>query len=159
MSFTIREANSNDYIGVNALVKEVHELHVKNRPDVYVKVDTPLLIQQFNELMEDVNIKLFVVQDNENSNLAAYAIVKIINTQSLHIVVPQRFAYIDDFCVKSNYKGKGLGKLLFQHLSNYAKEAGASSLQLAVWEFNKDAIEFYEKMGMSTRNRRMELSL
>lgn len=30
---------------------------------------------------------------------------------------------------------------------------GASSLQLVVWEFNKDAIDFYKKIGMSTRNR------
>ena len=36
---------------------------------------------------------------------------------------------------------------------------GASSLQLSVWEFNQDAINFYEAVGMSMRNRKMELNL
>jgi diamine N-acetyltransferase len=32
-------------------------------------------------------------------------------------------------------------------------------MQLTVWEFNKNAIKFYESLGMSTMNRRMELKL
>ena len=39
MNLEIREAIANDYIDINNLVVEVHNLHVKNRPDVYSEVD------------------------------------------------------------------------------------------------------------------------
>ena len=69
-------------------------------------------------------------------------------------------AYIDDFCVNSNYKKNGIGRLLlFQYIVDYVRAEGASSLQLVVWEFNKGAICFYEKIEMSTRNKKMELNL
>lgn len=36
MNLKIREGNTNDYIAISNLVKEVHDLHVLNRPDVYL---------------------------------------------------------------------------------------------------------------------------
>lgn len=94
-----------------------------------------------------------------NRELVGYIIVKIMNTQSIPILIPRKFAFIDDFCTKSNYKKNGIGSLLFQYTVDYAKAEGSTSLQLGVWEFNEDVINFYEKMGMSTRNRRMELNI
>ena len=79
------------------------------------------------------------------------------NTQN-PIYIPRTFVYVDDFCVKSNFKRNGIGKLLFSHIVDYAKAESATSLQLNVWEFNQDAIKFYEQLGMSTRNRRMEIN-
>jgi ribosomal protein S18 acetylase RimI-like enzyme len=112
MDLKVREAVERDYTEINNLVVEVHNLHVENRSDVYINVDTPLRREHF-----------------------------------------------DDFCVKSSHQKKGIGRVLFQHIVEYSKTEGASSLQLVVWEFNKDAIKFYETLGMSTRNRRMELNL
>lgn len=159
MKLLIREAVDNDYLSINNLVNEVHNLHVKNRPDVYVNIDNPLLKERFTELLNSDNIKLFVVEDDKNKELVAYSILKFMNTQSISILIEKKFAFIDDFCVKSNYKKKGIGKLLFEYIVDYAKSSNASSLELVVWEFNKDAIKFYETMGMHTRNRRMELIL
>ena len=81
------------------------------------------------------------------------------HTSGVQTLIPRSFAYVDDFCVKSSYKRKGIGRLLFEYVSKYAIKECASLLQLVVWEFNEDAIGFYEKMGMSTANRRMEVSL
>ena len=159
MNLTIREATINDYIGISKLVAEVHSLHVKNRPDVYIDIDTPLQSEQFEEVLNKENMKVFVVENTDNKELAAYSIMKIMQTQSISIIIQMRVAFIDDFCVKTDYKKKGIGRLLFRHVVDYAKSEGASSLQLIVWEFNKDAIKFYEAMGMGIRNRRMELTL
>lgn len=49
--------------------------------------------------------------------------------------------------------------MLFTHIVDYAKSNEASSIQLNVWDFNENAIKFYESLGMSTRNRRMELNI
>ncbi len=79
--------------------------------------------------------------------------------RSIQILRPMTFAYIDDFCVKASKQKNGIGRLLFDYVVSYAKSEGALSLQLIVWEFNKDAIKFYESLGMTVRNRRMELNL
>jgi len=159
MNLKIREANMKDYIELNALVAEVHKLHVKNRPDVYVDVDIPLGEDYLQKLLNASDTKLFVVENMSNKELLAYSIVRIMANRNIQILIPMTFAYIEDFCVKASEKKKGIGKLLFEYVKDYAKSQGALSLQLTVWEFNNNAIKFYEAMGMSTRNRRMELNL
>jgi len=79
--------------------------------------------------------------------------------RSIQILRTMTLAYIDDFCVKASKQKNGIGRLLFDYVVSYAKSEGALSLQLIVWEFNKDAIKFYESLGMTVRNRRMELNL
>lgn len=159
MNLKIREANMKDYTELNALVSEVHKLHVKNRPDVYVDVDTPLGKEYLQEILNSSDTKVFVVENMNNKELLAYSIVRIMANRNIQILIPMALAYIEDFCVKVSQKKKGIGKLLFEYVKDYAKSQGALSLQLIVWEFNKNAIKFYEAMGMSTRNRRMELNL
>jgi hypothetical protein len=41
----------------------------------------------------------------------------------------------------------------------WAKGNGAAVLTLQVWEFNADAIAFYERRGMTTMHRQMVLPL
>lgn len=159
MNLKIREAIENDYIDISNLVREVHKLHVKNRPDIYLEVDNPLMRDRFEDLLNNNNTKLFVVEDIYDNELIAYSIVQIMYQRNIQLLVPSKFVYIDDFCVKSNHQKTGIGKLLFNHILDYAKSEGASSIQLTVSEFNKNAIKFYETLGMSIRNRKMELNL
>jgi len=159
MNLKIREAIENDYMDISNLVGEVHKLHVKNRPDIYLEVDKPLLKDRFEDLLNSNNTKLFVVEDIYNNELIAYSIIQIMHQRNIQLLVPSKFVYVDDFCVKSNHQKTGIGKLLFNHIVDYAKSEGASSIQLTVSEFNKNAIKFYETLGMSTRNRKMELNL
>lgn len=159
MNLKVREGIVNDYDDIRNLVVEVHNLHVKSRPDVYLDVDNPFTKEQFQDLLNSNNIKLFVVENENNKDLLAYCIIKIMSTPLLPMLIQSKFAYIDDFCVKNSYKRNGIGKLLFKYIVDYAKLEGTSSLQLSVWEFNQDAVKFYEALGMSTRNRRMELNL
>lgn len=159
MNLKVREAISSDYNDISKLNAQVHNLHVENRPDVFMDINNPLIKEHFNNLLNMNNVKLFVVENTENKRSIAYSIVKVIDTQSISILIQKRLAYIDDFCVDSNYKKNGIGRLLFQHIVDYVTAEGALSLQLVVWEFNKGAMHFYKKMGMSVRNRKMELNL
>ena len=159
MNLKIREAIENDYIDISNLAREVHKLHVKNRPDIYLEIDNPFLKDRFEELLNSNNTKLFVVEDIYNDELIAYSIIQIMHQKNIQLLVPAKFVFIDDFCVESNHQKTGIGKMLFNHIVDYAKSEGASSIQLTVSEFNKNAIKFYKTLGMSTRNRKMELNL
>lgn len=159
MNLKIREAIENDYINISNLAKEVHNLHVRNRPDIYLDIDNPLIKERFEDLTNNDNTKLFVVEDTNSNEFIAYSIVQIMMPKNILLLVQSKFAHIDDFCVKSENQKTGIGKMLFKYIIDYAKSEGASSLQLMVSEFNINAIKFYEALGMSTRSRRMELKL
>nr|WP_284698154.1 GNAT family N-acetyltransferase [Thermoanaerobacterium thermosaccharolyticum] len=73
--------------------------------------------------------------------------------------IERKFVYIDDLCVSSTHRRKGVGRKLFRHIVDYVKKSGYDTLELTVWEFNSDAIKFYESLGMTTKNRRMELKI
>jgi ribosomal protein S18 acetylase RimI-like enzyme len=66
---------------------------------------------------------------------------------------------IDDICIDQRCKKRGIGKLFFEEAKRLAKEINAKFIELMVWEFNQDAIRFYEKMGMETRMKRMEYKI
>ena len=54
-------------------------------------------------------------------------------------------AWLDNLWVAPVFIGKGIGKMLFQHASQMAREHGYKILQL---EADPNASGFYEKMGM-----------
>jgi diamine N-acetyltransferase len=66
---------------------------------------------------------------------------------------------MDDFGIDIKYRGKVLGKIFFGKILEFAKDIEADSLELGVWEFNKNAIKFYESMNLKTKMRRMAIDL
>jgi GNAT superfamily N-acetyltransferase len=54
--------------------------------------------------------------------------------------------YLEDLYVRPEFRGKGIGKALLVHLINLAKERNCGRVEWAVLDWNKPAIEFYEKL-------------
>ena len=44
-------------------------------------------------------------------------------------------------------------------MQNFHGICNKKNIELMVWDFNKDAINFYKKMGMKTRIKRMEYKM
>lgn len=53
--------------------------------------------------------------------------------------------YLEDILVTESWRGKGLGKLLFDRLIEEAKEKKFSGIVWQVLEWNEPAINFYKK--------------
>jgi GNAT superfamily N-acetyltransferase len=58
-----------------------------------------------------------------------------------------RCMYLEDFIVKENMRGKGIGKALFDHVVKISLAFGAKRLEWQVLEWNEPAIRFYESVG------------
>ena len=67
--------------------------------------------------------------------------------------------YIDDLCVDAAMRGKGYGKVLYDHAVTYARDNGYYNLTLNVWACNPSAMGFYEKCGLAVQKVGMELVL
>jgi GNAT superfamily N-acetyltransferase len=53
--------------------------------------------------------------------------------------------YLEDLIVTEQYRGKGIGKLLFDRLILETKERGYSGMVWQVLDWNEPAINFYKK--------------
>lgn len=158
MEAIIRKANIDDYIGINDLVKEVHSIHSKNRPKDYKEFDVPLKEEDFVNMINDDKVVIMVLE-NEMNELVGYSILKKIVINNHNIMCDKKKLHIDDLCISKKCRRKGLGRLLFNKIKEYAKEEGFDSIELNVWNFNQSAIKFYESLGMNIKMIRYETDL
>jgi GNAT superfamily N-acetyltransferase len=55
--------------------------------------------------------------------------------------------YVEDVFVKPAFRGQGLGKALMRFIAKIAVEQDCDRLDWAVLNWNKSALDFYEKLG------------
>lgn len=53
--------------------------------------------------------------------------------------------YLEDLIVTESFRGKGIGKILFDKTIEYGKEKGYSGMMWQVLDWNEPAIRFYKK--------------
>jgi ribosomal protein S18 acetylase RimI-like enzyme len=56
-------------------------------------------------------------------------------------------ALVEDMVVDSRYRGRGIGRQLMAAIETWAREHGASRLQLLADRTNFSALDFYDKIG------------
>lgn len=59
----------------------------------------------------------------------------------------QRGLYLEDLFVKPEFRGRGIGRALLQHLAGLAVERRCGRLEWSVLDWNAPAIGFYRKLG------------
>ena len=55
--------------------------------------------------------------------------------------------YLEDLFVKSEYRKRGIGKLILKHLGKIAVERGCTRIEWIAMDWNEPAIKFYERLG------------
>lgn len=55
--------------------------------------------------------------------------------------------YLEDLYVRPDHRGQGVGEALLRHLARLAVQRGCGRMEWSVLNWNKRAIEFYERMG------------
>ena len=149
----IRKAKEEDFKQLHRLIMQVHKIHVEERRDMYKDVD-PLSFEEFkNELLDKNNIYLVAEIDKKVVGLCFSQIKKISNNK---IMNDREILNIIDICVDKDERRKGIGKKLCSQVLQIGKGKNIDSIELMVWGFNKDAIKFYEKIGMNIKNLRFE---
>lgn len=139
----IRNMRLEDYKEVDRLMAQVHKLHVQGRPDLYVDVEHIYSMEEFAEMVKNEDMITVLAEEN-----GAVVGISIVTMRAKTCMVKRRTAYMEDLCVDESFRGKGVGKKIFMYVKERAKEMGAERLDLMVWAFNKNAMKFYEDMGM-----------
>ncbi|HUM26376.1 MAG TPA: GNAT family N-acetyltransferase [Anaerolineales bacterium] len=154
MEIHIRKATANDYDDLCELFDEVDALHRVNLPHVFQKSTGPAREKDYYlGLIADENIGLFVAEMKEK--LAGFVHVLVRDTPVFSIVIPRRYAIVDGIAVKSEFQKHGIGKMLMDKAQEWAETKDAEFMELNVYEFNRNAISFYEGLGYQSSSRKM----
>lgn len=153
----IRHANANDIPEIAALLLQVGQVHHQGRPDIFrqgaQKYDEAALLA----LLSDKNRPFFIAAEENKVLGYGFCIRKV--CQGDPVLADHTSLYIDDLCVDEACRGRQIGKVLYAHIRDYAKNQGYHSVTLNVWAFNQGAIRFYENCGMKPQKITMEAIL
>ncbi|WP_274941953.1 GNAT family N-acetyltransferase [Chordicoccus furentiruminis] len=154
----IRRASEKDIPRLHVLLEQVLQIHAGIRPDIFIPGTTKYTDDELREMVRDDENPIYVAAD-ERDVCVGYAFCQLREQPFSNNMVPFRSLFIDDLCVDEKTRGQHVGESLFAFVKEEAKRLGCYEVQLNVWEGNTAAEKFYEKMGMKTKERRMEYIL
>lgn len=150
----VRFAEEKDLDRVNELRKQVNDIHVEGRPDVFKA--------GFGSEMRDF---AKVIISGENSNIivaersgviCGMASVDYVNKLETPFGNARRFYHVQEIAVDVKYRRQGVAKELLEFMIADAKKRNLGKIELDVWEFNDSAIEFYQAAGFRQTRRWLE---
>lgn len=158
MKLRIRKAELSDYDSLLPLFDQIDLLHRETLPEIFIKPEgKPRERNYFQDLLQQPDVGFFIAKERDQTIGFVHGIVR--NSLPIAIFAPRRYAVVDSAVVKKDYQGMGVGRKLMETVHEWARDTGSKSVELNVYEFNEDAISFYERLGYKTLSRKMRKSL
>ena len=155
----IRLAKKEDIPRLQELLEQILIVHHQARPDIFKAEGSKFTDKELEAVIGDTNKPVFVYEDENGMILGhLFLIIKEVSEND-GPQKPVKTLFIDDLCVDEKARGQKLGEILYQFALNYAKQLGCYNLTLHVWDDNKGALRFYERLGMKPRYTEMETIL
>ena len=153
----VRFAKESELDRVNELRKQVNDIHVEGKPDVF----KPGFGQELRDLVKviwnDPEQEIVVAEDD--GVICGFAVLHHINKPENPFMKERDFIDIDEFCVDKDHRRKGAASEMVSFIKKFAREKGFKRIELNMWEFNQNALAFYEAAGFKTFRRYMEMMI
>jgi GNAT superfamily N-acetyltransferase len=135
-NFEVRTTTINDVPLILDFIKMIAE---------YEKLSETLTVTEeiLNESLFGKDAKAEVVFGYIDNEPVAYAVY----FYNFSTFVGRNGLYLEDLFVKPEYRGKGFGKILLQHLAKLAVEKNCGRMEWTVLDWNTPAIDFYKSIG------------
>lgn len=150
----VRFAEEKDFDKINELRKQVNDIHVEGRPDIF-KAGFGKEIRDFAKaIMSGENSDIIVVE--RDGIICGMACVDYVNKPESPYGKARSFYHVQEIAVDINHRRQGVAKELLEFMIADAKKRNLGKIELDVWEFNDSAIEFYQAVGFKSTRRWME---
>jgi len=154
----IRLARKGDFPELAALYEQGDAIHRQHLPSLFQKpAGLPREEDFLLALLDDPEAALLVAE--ASGQLVGLVQVFVRATPEIPILMPRRYATVDNIVVKESHRRLGIGQVLMEAVHDWARAQGAAEIELNVYEFNRQAIALYEKLGYQTLSRKMRKSL
>lgn len=151
----VRFAKENELNRINELRKQVNDIHVTGKSEVF-KPGFSNELQDFIKVIWNDPEQEIVVAEKDGV-ICGYAVLHHINKPENPFMYERDYLDIDEFGVDENYRRQGAASVMIGFIREYASQKGFNRIELNMWEFNQDALEFYEAAGFKTYRRYMEM--
>lgn len=148
----IRQAEKEDvpvivHMLANDKLGKLREAYKDPLPDTYYKA--------FENIFNDPNQELVVIENEK------YQIIGTLQLSFLQYLTYQGGirAQIEAVRVREDYRGKGIGKQLFQWAIAKSKQKGAHVVQLTTDKKRPEALAFYKSLGFTDSHVGMKLHI
>lgn len=136
----IRAAESGDVGVILALITELAEY--EHLADQVVASEERLSASLFGE-SPSAEVLFAEVGAETNAGVAGFALY----FQNYSTFLAKPGIFLEDLYVRPDYRGSGIGLALLKALAGIAVERDCERLDWMVLDWNKTAIDFYEKLG------------
>lgn len=152
MKIYIRSARADEYKTVENIMRQVQQMHIGWRPDIYKHSETVLPLEMYEQAVKDKTF--FVAEYGEQ-------VAGILSIMYRHVETPvqvtRNVIFIDSMAVEEKYRGKGIGHAFFEFLKELKKEKGYDGIELQVNAKNEAAYKMYTDCGFTNKSINMEL--
>ncbi|MBJ7695124.1 GNAT family N-acetyltransferase [Weissella confusa] len=136
-------------------VNELREISIETFTDTFGAQNTPENLRDYladayqesvlaKELENAGSLFYFVMVDDE---IAGYLKLNVGDAQSEEM--GEAALEVERIYVRKSFQRRGLGRVFIGEAEKVAHELHKDRIWLGVWEYNPNAIDFYEKMGFS----------
>ncbi|MCO5269317.1 MAG: GNAT family N-acetyltransferase [Brumimicrobium sp.] len=133
----IRAIRKEDNSAIAQVIKSTLEEYGENKEGtVYTDPTTNLIYESFH----DVPKSQYFIAEYKSEVIGGSGIYPTIG-------LPDKYAELVKIYLKPEFRGKGIGKLLYQKAEEFARKNGYSHLYLESFPSLKEAIHLYEKLG------------
>lgn len=144
----IRRAKNEDIPRIHELLTQVNNVHANGRPDLFKSGNRKYTDEQLIEIIADADARPIFIAADDNDRVLGYCfgvVEQFINDNNRTDV---KTLYIDDLCVDEACRKQNIGRKLYDHVLDYARNNGFYNITLNVWECNPGARAFYDSCGM-----------
>lgn len=120
----IRLAEEKDYLQVEELMKQVHDMHVELCPNIYKPEEDDKVVGVLSYIFRMISGK---------------------------VVVDRKVMFIESLAVDEKYRNRGIGRGLLDRAKEICKAKGCDSLELQVNAKNIRAWEIYKNMVLKKK--------
>lgn len=157
MGIITRPARREDLPRVNELRRQVNELHVEGRPDIF-RPGFGEEIEGRAALMLDSGDAEILVAELDGV-VCGFAMVEYVDRPESPYNLARRYSHVAEFGVDAAFRRRGVATALMDAVRDDARARGFSRIELDVWAFNRDAVAFYDNYGFRLYRRFLELNL
>ena len=136
---------------VNRLARQVHEMHVQWRPDLFQMPEELFPEERFLELIG--KRELYVAK--MGGAVAGYCLLKMRMSNDIGRV-PRKVMVIDQLCVDEEFRNHGIGTQMVTEIRALTRAFRCTDMQLGVYPQNDAAVSFWQKCGFMIRSIDMQ---
>lgn len=153
MEIRVRSARQDEYEIVESIMKQVQQMHIEWRPDVYQYNETVLPYEVYEQAVSDETA--YVAEyDGHVAGVLLFMLRHIENP----IQVKRDIIFVDSMAVDESYRGRGIGHAFFDFLKELKEQRGYDGIELQVNAKNEAAYQMYTNYGFTNKSINMELT-